>query len=69
MDDEALIDLQTRFAHQQDELDQLTRTVVEQHQQIDLLRAAVVNLQRQLQGLAEQIGDHEPGTEPPPPHY
>ncbi len=68
MDDDALIDLQTRFAHQQDELDRLTRSVVDQHQRIDVLKAAVADLQRQLRALAEQAGG-EGGAEPPPPHY
>ena len=68
MDEEGLIDLQTRFAHQQDELMQITDTLMQQQRAVDVLKGAVSELQRQLRDISEQQSAGN-GAEPPPPHY
>jgi SlyX protein len=65
---DTITDLQIRLAHQDDALQQLTLTVVQQQQQIDALHG-------QLQQLASLVRELTPspfepmGSEPPPPHY
>jgi len=65
---DAITDLQIRLTHQDDALDELTRTVLSQQRQIDQLQTQVEQLKAMLRELTPpQVG--APGSEPPPPHY
>jgi SlyX protein len=65
---DAITDLQIRFAEQDDALQTLTRTVLDQERQIGELRAQIEQLKSMVRELAPpQVGPQ--GSEPPPPHY
>ena len=61
-------DLEIRFTHQQDTIDQLSDVIASQGRVIDALRAEVEALKRQQAGLAEALKPPPPADERPP-HY
>ncbi len=65
---ETLIDLQSRLAFQEAGIDELTRTVVRQQQEIDGLQADLKHLAGLLRELNSAFVDPA-AAEPPPPHY
>jgi len=65
---EAIIDLQTRISHQDAALQELTKVVLAQEDQIARLKTAVISMKRQLEEDAF-TSSMQAGSEPPPPHY
>lgn len=65
---EQLTDLQTRLAFQEDSIEELTRTVARQAQEMNELRHELEGLQRQLRALTPSNIASE-AEEKPPPHY
>lgn len=63
-----LIDLQTRFAFQEDTVMALNDVVAEQARRIEQLQALLRQLQRTLEEMREQSQSGEI-TDTPPPHY
>lgn len=66
--DDALVDLQTRLAYQDDEIKQLTDRLLEQRRELDELRLDVERLKELVRSLAPSQVDGI-SDEPPPPHY
>lgn len=65
---DAITDLQIRFTEQDDALQALTRTVLDQGREIAELRAQIEQLKSLVRELSPpQVGPQ--GSEPPPPHY
>lgn len=64
---DAIIDLQIRLTHQDDALNELTRTTLSQQRQIDRLQAQI----EQLKTLMEEFAPPQSGStgHEPPPHY
>lgn len=61
-------DLESRIAFQDETIDVLNRTVMEQQQQLDVLTQQLEHLRDKLKALAPSpLDSNEP--EPPPPHY
>ena len=66
--EERLIDLESRIAFQDETIDVLNRTVMEQQQQLESLTKEVAHLRDRLKAIAPSpLDSDEP--EPPPPHY
>jgi SlyX protein len=63
MSDERLIDLEIRFSHQDDFIQQLNAVVIEQQKRIDSLEKAVLDLKRNI-----NVNDPVNSVEKPP-HY
>lgn len=61
-----IVDLQMKFAFQEDTIAQLNEVVTRQQVQIDRLLSAVETLQRQV---LEMPTGESAATDPPPPHY
>ena len=60
--------LESRLMHQEATIDELTRTLLEQEQQLILQKKAIEMLERQVRSInTDSIVP--PGEEPPPPHY
>ena len=59
--------LEVRYAHQESALEELTRTLLNQEQQIRALTDLVERLETQLSALAPSGADSR--GEEPPPHY
>ncbi|MCG8425921.1 MAG: SlyX family protein [Chromatiales bacterium] len=65
---EQLIELETKLAFQEQTIDVLNETVIEQQRRIETLEKIVLALREQVQQLTPaQPGS--PAEEPPPPHY
>lgn len=62
--DERVIDLQIRYTHQQDTIQQLSDMVAQQGRALEALRAEVEVLKRQLDG-----SKPTPPADERPPHY
>lgn len=60
-----LVDLEVRYAWQEDLVEQLSDLVRDQQEQIDALRRELERLRDQMEGDPQEIG---PADEPPP-HY
>lgn len=60
--------LESRLMHQEATIDELTRALLEQEQQVNLQKKAIEMLERQVRSINPASIMH-PGEEPPPPHY
>ena len=65
--DARLETLEVRYAHQESALEELTRTLLNQEQQVRALTDLVERLETQLSALAPSGADSR--GEEPPPHY
>ncbi|TNF38620.1 MAG: SlyX family protein [Gammaproteobacteria bacterium] len=63
-----LIDLEIRFAHQQNHIDELDKVIYQQQQLIDRLQEKVVLLEKRLKTMGES-NILRPEEDRPPPHY
>lgn len=63
-----VVELEIRLAHQDDMLQALNRTVVEQQQVIQQMQIQMENLRLRLAEVL-QAPSGDPSQEPPPPHY
>jgi SlyX protein len=68
LDEERMIDLETKYAHQEVALEALQQTVLEQQKIIDRLTAKLERLTRRLDALGDGGLDIGPANEKPP-HY
>ena len=66
--EEKLIDLEIRFAHQQDHIDQLDEVIYRQQQTIDQLDQRLAQLEKRLKSFSES-NILKPEEDVPPPHY
>ena len=64
--EDAIIDLQSRLAFQEDHLDQLNAAVARQQLEIEALQRQLGALRQELR---EMAAARPAGGEPPPPHY
>lgn len=60
----ALVDLQVRYTHLEDTVDQLSELIRTQQEQIEQLRAAVKQMYGRIESLSAEPTPHER-----PPHY
>lgn len=63
-----IIELETRLAFQEDNIETLSNTVANQQQTIDNLTVMIKHVNQQLKTLPSEIGS-DVANEPPPPHY
>lgn len=68
MDENRLVDIETRLAFQEDTLQQLNDVICRQQDQIDRLAARAEALRAQLGEVAAKLPDKE-GEDERPPHY
>ena len=65
--EERLIELETRLAHQEETIAELSDIAAKQWETIDRLERTIGRLDDRLRAIQEKpLG---PGEEPPPPHY
>lgn len=67
--EQLLADLQVRYAFQEDLLNSLNQTVVEQGRKIDDLERRCERLQQALSELADDVEQSRPAANERPPHY
>ncbi len=63
-----LIDMEIRFAHQQDHIEQLDQVIYRQQQAIDRLQEKLAQLEKRMQTVVE-TNILKPEEDSPPPHY
>jgi SlyX protein len=68
MNEQHLIDIESKLAFQEDHLEELNKTVFEQQQKIERLEAICEALARQMRSLAE-AGNEKGAANERPPHY
>lgn len=68
MNEQRLIDIESKLAFQEDHLEELNKTVFEQQQKIDRLETICEALARQMRSLAE-AGNEKGAANERPPHY
>ena len=68
MDDQRLIDIETKLAYQEDLIQELNKTVHTQHLKISKLEESIRTLTMRYNSLAEQ-SDSEYPIDEKPPHY
>lgn len=68
MNQDQLIELETRLAFHESTIQQLNDIVTEQQEKIDILQAAIQQLHERMKSMAEE-SVRDPADEPPPPHY
>jgi SlyX protein len=68
MNEERLINIETKLAFQEDLIEELNKTVFQQQQQIERLEAICEALARQMRSLAE-AGNEKGAANERPPHY
>ena len=61
-------ELEIRLTHLEDTLEILNKTIIKQHQEIDLLQLQVANLEKKIKAAQSSPVAHE-SEETPPPHY
>jgi SlyX protein len=66
--EERIVELETRFMHQQSTIQELNEVVIAQQKSIDELKEEVELLKRQMRVEAGSI-IRDPSEESPPPHY
>lgn len=68
MNEEHLTRIETKIAFQEDQLDELNKTVYQQQQKIERLEAICEALARQVRSLAD-AGNEKGAANERPPHY
>ena len=66
--DDKLVDMEIRFAHQQDHIEQLDQVIYRQQQTIDKLEQRVEQLEKRLKTVTDS-NILKPEEDSPPPHY
>lgn len=61
-------ELEIRLTHLEDTLEILNKTIIKQHEEIDLLQLQVSNLEKKIKAAQSSPVAHE-SEETPPPHY
>ncbi|MBK9162304.1 MAG: SlyX family protein [Nitrosomonadales bacterium] len=69
MNEERLIDIETKLAFQEDQIDELNKTVYQQQQKLDQLTEVCKALAGQVRVLAEAGNDGKSPANERPPHY
>ena len=64
--EERIVELETRLTYQDDLLQKLDDVIIKQQQEIDALKAQLMNISQQLNQVAGSIDIPDEG---PPPHY
>ena len=65
---EAIMDLQTRLAFQEDSIDAINKIVIKQQSEIDLLKREIIQLKEIVDDFRESQGEAGNSAELPP-HY
>lgn len=68
MNEERLVNIETKIAYQEDLIEELNKTVYQQQQKLDRLEAVCKSLAKNIQSLAAAGNEGQPANERPP-HY
>ena len=68
MQEERLIELETKLAFQETTIQELNEVITRQQGQLDILQAAILELHGRMKSFSEEA-TRDPSEEPPPPHY
>jgi SlyX protein len=68
MIEERIENIETKISYQEDQIEELNKTVYQQQQKLDRLEAICGSLARHIQSMAEAGGESKPANERPP-HY
>jgi SlyX protein len=69
MIEERLVNIEAKITFQEDQIEELNKTVYQQQQKLERLEAICEALARELRALAEAGGDRKAPANERPPHY
>ncbi len=69
MNDERLINIEAKITFQEDQIEELNKTVYQQQQKIERMEAICEALARQVRSLAEAGAEGKASANERPPHY
>ncbi|MBI5006192.1 MAG: SlyX family protein [Nitrosomonadales bacterium] len=69
MNEERLVNIESKISFQEDQIDELNKTVYQQQLKLEHLEEVCRALARQVQGLAEAGNDGKSAANERPPHY
>ncbi len=69
MNEERLVNIETKLSFQEDLIEELNKTIYQQQQKIERLEAICEALARQVRSLAEAGGEGKGPANERPPHY
>jgi len=69
MSEERLENIETKISYQEDQIEELNKTVYQQQQKLDQLEAICEALARQVRSLAEAANEGKGPANERPPHY
>lgn len=69
MIEERLVNIETKITFQEDQIEELNKTIYQQQQKIERLEAICEALARQVRSLGEAGGDGKTPANERPPHY
>jgi SlyX protein len=67
--EERLVNIETKIAFQEDLIEELNKTIYQQHKKLERLEATCEALARHIASLAESLNELTPGGSERPPHY
>ncbi len=69
MNEERLVNIETKIAFQEDLIEELNKTVYQQQTKLERLEATGEALARHIASLAEAVHENKPAASERPPHY
>ncbi len=69
MNEERLVNIEAKITFQEDQIEELNKTIFQQQQKIERLEAICEALARQVRSLAEAGGEGKAPANERPPHY
>ena len=69
MNEERLVNIESKITFQEDQIEELNKTAYQQQQKIERLEAICEALARQMRSLAEAGNDGKSAANERPPHY
>ncbi len=69
MNEERLVNIETKIAFQEDLIEELNKTIYQQQTRLDRLEATCEALARHIASLAEAVNEGKSAANERPPHY
>lgn len=69
VEDEKIVDLQSRLAFQEDSIQSFSDQLTQQNRELERLQIQMRAMHKRMQEMSRQLEDREETGDEPPPHY
>ena len=69
MNEERLVNIETKIAFQEDLIEELNKTIYQQQNKLERIEATCEALARHIASLSEAVNENKPMASERPPHY